>query len=38
MSVDVIDYEIIGDDLQAVIAMLKGEDLPIALAYQNFRD
>lgn len=26
------------DDLQAAIAMLKKEDLPLHLAYQNFRD
>ena len=26
------------DDLQQVIAMLKGEDLPVSLAYNNFRD
>ena len=26
------------DDLQACIAMLKAEDLPIAVAFQNFRD
>lgn len=26
------------DDLQAVIAMLKDKDLPVALAYNNFRD
>lgn len=26
------------DDLQAVIAMLKAEDLPLAVSFQNFRD
>ena len=26
------------DDLQAAIAVLKGEDLPVALAFENFRD
>ena len=26
------------DDLQAVIALLKGEDLGIPLQYENFRD
>ncbi len=26
------------DDLQAVIAMLKDKDLPVALTYNNFRD
>jgi uncharacterized protein YajQ (UPF0234 family) len=26
------------DDLQTVIALLKGEDMPLALSYENFRD
>ena len=34
---DEIDYELIGDDLQAVIALVKGQDYDFAVQFVNYR-